>query len=82
MFCDYKISGIQDLRNKVIVEYRIYEGDYSIVEGEKIYMRTGVIDSGSVELDESPPDEKHIDKKLKEIILEKKGDREVIPECL
>jgi hypothetical protein len=82
MFCDYIISGVQDLRNKVVVEYRFYEGDYIKEGGKMIYKRSAIIDSGRFEMDESPPDEKHINKKLKEMLFQIKGEREVIPECL
>jgi phage FluMu gp28-like protein len=87
MFCDYKISRIQDTGNKVDVIAYINEGEYQEVlnnitnQLEKHYIRLNKIGQIKLMFEKSPVNITEIEKELKKSLKDLKGNREIIAEC-
>lgn len=87
MYCDYKISLIKDLGNRVEVIGYLSEGDYQNTalenEPEKIeYVRTNRLGQVRLLFEKCPVSDDEINRELKRALEDIKGNREIISECL
>ena len=88
MFCDYKISQVKDLGNRVEVIGYMSEGDYQDVLDPATnqivnqYVRTNRIGQARILFEHNPVTDAEIAKEMYRALQDIKGARTIIPECI